>query len=474
MERRYTGVNMKKSIKTNLIMSFMLVIVITVGFLIASLLNGIKIYYYNNMEDILTNQIRFSTDFYSKYFSASGLDKIIIDDIDIFLQNTSAQVQILDTEGKILMDSIGVSNEKHVITPDIISAIDNKKGVWNGFVPYDDEPVLAVSLPLRFNDNTIGIVRFISSLENTNKIIRGINIFLILMGSIVIIFSGLVSLILANSIVKPLQEITEVAEKMANGQFKVRSNLRLQNEIGRLSDTFNYMAEEIVRKEQLKNDFISSISHELRTPLTSIKGWAVTIRDDDIPRDILLDGLNIIEKESDRLTLMVEELLDFSRFTSGRIRLEKDSFNIYNTIKTIATQLQPRAKNNGIDFVVNIHEDLNYIFSDENRIKQVLINILDNAFKFTGDKGKVIMNALKDVDNIVIEIIDNGIGIPEHDMPYIFEKFYKGKNSQSHSGLGLSISHEIVTLHGGTLKIESKEGQGTKVIVTLPLTEVVV
>lgn len=451
----------------------MLVIVITVGFLTTALLNGVKMYYYKNMEDILTNQIRFSSDFYAKYFSTSNLEQIIIDDIDIFVQNTSAQVQILNTEGKILMDSIGVSNEQHVITPDIANAIENRKGVWNGNVPYDDSPVLAVSLPLNQEGNTIGIIRFISSLENTNKIIQQINTFLIFIGTIVILISGLVSLFLANSIVKPLNQITDVAEKMADGQFKLRSNLKLDDEIGKLSDTFNYMAEEILRKEQLKNDFISSISHELRTPLTSIKGWAATLKDSDIPKELLDDGLNIIEKESDRLTLMVEELLDFSRFTSGRVRLEKDAFDIYSTLKSIAKQLQPRAKNNGINFVVNIHEDLNYMVGDENRIKQVLINILDNAFKFTGQEGTVIVNATKEEDNLYIEVIDNGIGIPEYDLPYIFEKFYKGKNSQSNSGIGLSISHEIVSLHGGTIRVESKEGQGTKVMISLPLMEVI-
>src|SRR5690606_32008639 len=146
--------------------------------------------------------------------------------------------------------------------------------------------------------------------------------------------SGLVSIFLANSIVKPLKEVTQVAAKMANGQLKVRSNIKLKDEIGKLSDTLNYMAEELIKKEQIKNDFISSISHELRTPLTSIKGWAVTLKSEDIQEnEIILDGLNIIEKESDRLTAMVEELLDFSKFVSGRIKLEKDHFEISSTIE---------------------------------------------------------------------------------------------------------------------------------------------
>ena len=464
---------MKRSIKTRLVKNFMLVIIITVVIIEVVLINGVKNYYYKSVEDILSNQIEFSAKFYSRYFSSSSLQDIIVDDIDVFWQHTTAQVQILTLEGQLLMDSIGVSQEEKIVSNDIESAIESGRGVWTGYVAYDDEPVMAVSMPLEYQGTSIGIIRFISSLKQTNVIISEINKFLLLIGATVVLISGLVSLFLANSIVKPLREVTNVAEKLANGQFKTRSTINLDDEIGRLSQTLNYMAEEILRKEKLKNDFISSVSHELRTPLTSIKGWAVTLNADEIPdRELLKDGLDIIEKESDRLTLMVEELLDFSRFTSGRIRLEKDTFNIKNTINMISKQLLIKAKNNGVKFIVNIDENLDVMIGDENRIKQVLINILDNAFKFTNEGGEVVLSAFKEESVLRIEIRDNGIGIPDLDLPYITEKFYKGKNSKSHTGIGLSICDEIIALHDGILIIDSKEGQGTIVSVKLPLEEV--
>ncbi len=464
---------MRRSIRTRLVINFMLVIIITVLILEIVLINGIKNYYYKNVEDILSNQIEFSSTFYSRYFSSSSLEEIIIDDVDVFWQHTNAQVQIYTLEGELLMDSLGVSQAKDEIAPDILNAINNGKGVWNGLVSYDENPVMAVSMPLKFQGTSIGIIRFVSSLHETNIIINAINKFLIVMGTTVVIISGLVSLFLANSIVKPLREVTKVAEKLANGQFKTRSKVTKNDEIGRLSRTLNYMADEIIRKEQLKNDFISSVSHELRTPLTSIKGWAITLNTDEQPdKELLKMGLDIIEDESDRLTLLVEELLDFSRFTSGRIRLDKDSFNIMNTIFTIEKQLLPRAKTNGVTFEVNLENDLSIIVGDENRIKQVFINILDNAFKFTDIGGSVKMNAYVKEKEILIDIIDNGVGIPPIDLPNVTEKFYKGKNSKSHSGIGLSIADEIVKLHGGELAIESEEGVGTKVSIRLPLEEV--
>lgn len=463
---------MKKSIKTRLIVNFMLVILITVLILETVLLTGIKDYYYKNIEDILSNQIDFSTDFYSRYFDTFDLEDILIDDIDIFWRYTNAQVQILSLDGEVLMDSLGVVYSENIKTNDVINALNMDKGVWIGNVDYDSYPVMSVSKVLVNKGEQIGIIRFITSLELTNIIIRRISFLFFLMGIMVIFISVIVSFFLANSIVKPLREVTKVAEKMADGQFKVRSQVKIDDEIKKLSDTLNYMAEEIIKKEQIKNDFISSISHELRTPLTAIKGWAITLKDDEFRDDeLLMDGLEIIETESDRLSQMVEDLLDFSRFISGRIILQKEEFDIIKTMDMLGKQWSPRAKTNNINFVVELNTEPIYVVGDENRIKQVLINLLDNSFKFTNENGIVRLSAVKEVDQLIIEVEDNGIGIPEEDLPNIVEKFYKGKHSKSHSGIGLSICDEIVKLHDGKITIDSEVDKGTRIKVFLPIKE---
>lgn len=464
---------MKTNIKRRLVGNFMLVIIITVLILEVFLVNAVKQYYYKSVEEILSNQIMFSSDFYSRYFSSTSLEDIIIDDVDVFWNQTTAQVQILDLNGKVLMDSIGAIYPSNIVTTnDVIEAKEGDKGVWVGDVEYDTSSVMAVSYPLVVEGKTIGVLRFISSLKETNRIIRNIAQVLLLVGAMVVLISGIVSLFLANTIVKPLKEVTEVAEKMADGQLKVRSEKRFDDEIGRLSDTLNYMAGELIKKEQLKNDFISSISHELRTPLTSIKGWAITLQTEELDENqLLIDGLDIIEKESDRLANMVEELLDFSRFVSGRITLDKEKINITDTIDQIGKQLRPRAEDMNITLEVSQNLDLPIIIADENRIKQVLINLLDNSFKFTPDGGKVILTTDKIEDSILIQVEDNGCGISKEDLPHIMEKFYKGKNSKSHSGLGLSICDEIIKLHGGSMEIKSKLNEGTKIIVSLPIEE---
>lgn len=450
----------------------MILIIITVLILLIILTNAIKDYYYKSLEDIMTSQMEYSIDLYSRYYSSLSMNEILVDDIDIFGRHDNLQFQLLSLDGELLMDSLGAQTDSHINTSDVADAIRDGKGVWIGNVDYDSYPVMAVSMPLKGHGEAIGIVRFVSSLKETNKIIQRITMLLVSLGVAVVVVSGIVGIFLSNSIVKPLVELTRVAEKMADGQLRVRSTLELDDEIGRLSNTLNYMADEVLKREEIKNDFISSVSHELRTPLTSIKGWAMTLQADDIrDENLTKDGLKIIENESDRLAQMVEELLDFSRFVSGRITLEKDIFDIGSALETVSRQYMPRAKEKKIDFSLHVNEDVDYFLGDENRIKQVLINLLDNAFKFTNEGGKVKLSAYKTEKNLVLQVKDTGIGIPDDDLPHIKEKFYKGKNSKSQSGIGLSICDEIVKLHDGALKIKSKLNYGTTVEAILPIKE---
>ena len=226
----------------------------------------------------------------------------------------------------------------------------------------------------------------------------------------------------------------------------------------------------LVKKEQLKKDFISSISHELRTPLTVIKGWAFTLQPEAKGNKLLEDGLSIIEKESDRLGNMVTELLDFSELSSGRLIMNKELFDLNELGIFINKQLMPKSSSKKIDMILNYDETKRVmVIADRDRIKQVFINILDNALKFT-DEGGVVLTDIKIEDDIaVVEVIDNGCGISEDEISLVTGKFYKGSNSNSHTGLGLSICEEIVKAHNGNLIIRSVLEKGTVVRVELPL-----
>lgn len=459
-----------KGIRARLTANFMIVIIITVTILEVLLIYTVRQNYYGSLEGSLTNQIKISADLYAKYFSDTSLQENVLYNVDAFWNQSNAEVEIVDKDGSIVMDSLGEIPPGNVAINDIKDALNGETGKWIGRL--NGQKVMAVAYPLKANNEIVGAIRFITSLSAVDKDIQDTAYIFVSIGLAVVFIAGLISVFLANTIIVPLQEATEAAQEMAAGNFQARSKKTHEDEIGKLSDTLNYMADEIVKKEQLKNDFISSVSHELRTPLTSIMGWAITLQNEQFQqKEMLEDGLGIIAKESERLTLMVEELLDFSKFVSGRVNLQKAEINLASLMEHIQKQLTPRAVREKINFTVQYPEDSPNFFTDANRLKQLFINILDNAFNFTAAGGRVSFNVEMQNEKLLFTILDTGCGIANDELPMIKDKFYKGKSSRSKNGIGLSICEEIVNLMGGKLEIASELNQGTKVLVTLPIRE---
>ena len=453
-------------IRVRLTANFMIVIIFTVAILEILLIYIVRQNYYSSLEGSLSNQIKICTEMYTKYFSDTSLQDNVLYNVDAFWNQSNAEVQIVDKNGNIVMDSQG-SIAQEMKGTDIEEALIGKTGVWVGYL--NGQKVMAVANPLKSDEQIVGALRFIASLSAVDQDIVKTEEIFILIGLFVILIVGSISVFLANTITVPLQEVTTVAQRMAAGNFQIKSRKTRDDEIGKLSDTLNYLADEIVKKEQLKNDFISSVSHELRTPLTSIKGWAITLQNESFQqKEMLNDGLNIISKESERLTQMVEELLDFSKFVSGRIKLNAKDVNLVNLFEHLRKQLTPRAVRENIDFTVDYPENMPNIYSDANRLKQLFINILDNAFNFNHPEGYVHFKAEVQEEGFKFTISDNGCGIAADELPMVKEKFYKGKSSHSKNGIGLSICEEIVNLMGGKLEISSELNKGTDVVITLP------
>lgn len=468
MNRRDKNITRQKSIKTRLVGNFIIIILISVLAFEGLLVYFTRFYFYNNVESILTNQIKTASDFYTRYFSNVSLEVNIIDNADVFWKQTNAEVQIVKSTGEVVLDSEGLEYRDLLQSDDFKAALKGKKGVWIGRTDNRGEHILAVSYPLKSDTEEVGVLRFITSLDEIDKIILNISLIFVCIGVFVILVAIVISLILAHSIVQPLKSVMKAAELIATGNLEIRVNKNRNDEIGKLSDTLNYMAQEIQNRDNIKNDFISMVSHELRTPLTAIKGWADTIIDDDFSdREILNDGLNIIVKESDRLTKMVEELLDFSRFISGKVELNKEETDISILIDYIKKHMSTRAKKDGINFIVSC-EKLPIIKLDRNKIKQVLINLLGNSFKFTKPGGSIILSAYREDDYVAFQVEDTGCGISAEELPLVKEKFFKGKSSKSQTGLGLSICDEIVKRHEGSLSIKSELNMGTVVTVRIP------
>lgn len=427
-------------------------------------------YYYDNVSGALASQARYDAELFYSYVSDEDFKTVVLENKNQFFRGNPMQVQLLNNDGKVLYDSSGSGLPGSTLdTEDVKEAQENRTGTVVGMASYTDEHVMSLSYPLRSPSNQVGILRLTTSLTPVDELIKGRVLLSLLFSLVVLLLSGFWSFLITRSIVKPIRALTQVAHKYSDGQYAERADESSKGEIGELARTMNAMSDNIAQKENLKNDFISSVSHELRTPLTSIKGWAVTLQNENIKPDIMDEGLKIIEKESERLGSMVEDLLDFSRFSAGRLQLDKVSFDLVEMSNRLLRQMTPRANEKGVNLNYSYSDKSVVVVADEDRIKQVLINVLDNAIKFTDEGGTIYLEIQTDLDWVTVTVTDTGIGISEDEIAFVTEKFWKGSSSQSHSGLGLSISEEIAKAHGGSLKIKSRLGTGTSVSLLLPL-----
>ncbi len=469
--KSYNNKSPNDSIKFNVIKIVMFfVITVVIGFEIFAY-NSIRSYYESALTDSMKNQARINQLQFSNYMNRYDLSDIIIGDKNIFYRSNDTQVQILDNSGVVLFDSMASDLVGNTLeSSDVKSAIEGKQDSTKSKRESTGESLLSLSYPLVSANQQVGIIRLTSSMDKVDKRISDDTFWYVIFGIIVSLLALVVSFFAASSFVKPINDLIKVSEKLASGDYTVKANIRGNNEITELANTLNSLSYNIIQREDMKNDFISSVSHELRTPLTSIKGWAITLQAPEMQKneDMMGQGLKIIEDEGDRLSMMVEDLLDFSRLSSSSFKYDKEKLDIVQLSKQIHTQLFPRTQSQNIEFnFVTIYKEIP-VFADKNRMKEVLINIIDNAIKFTSESGQIDLIIDQEDGNVLITVKDNGEGIKEDEIAFVASKFYKGSSSKSQTGLGLSICEEIVKAHGGKLVIKSQYGVGTSVTVQIP------
>ena len=455
-------------------LSFVLVILASIVILVSV---GVSGYYYASVRDNLTARATLKAETYHKYFTET-YDQFYTqaeNDVSTFTEQKKLEMQFLDRSGRILLSTSGLSGGGMASTEDAAQALSTQKtAIFPGHDPLTGERVMSVTTPLLSSrGELIGGVRYITSLRVVERQIWTI------LGIVVLACLVFLMLVVASnsyfikSIVDPVLKINSIAKEIAAGRYGVRLQKTYDDEIGELCDTINYMSDEISRAERMKNDFISSVSHELRTPLTAIGGWSETLLagGGEDPEEVM-QGLTIIQKEAGRLTRMVEELLDFARIESGRMKLEVELFDLSIELYEAVYMYENLLQKSGIR--LHYDEDVQanyYINGDRHRMKQVFLNILDNAAKYGADGQKIDITLARDGGTIVAVVRDYGQGIPEAELPFVKEKFYKGSSKQRGSGIGLAVTDEIVSLHGGSLDIASTLGAGTTVTVTLPAAE---
>ena len=392
--------------------------------------------------------------------------------IENFEHKDKIEIQIIDSEGKIIITSNGFDPGTPEM-PDYENALklEGATASWVGTSDQGEKIMAQTTILGDYGSGSNGAIRWIISLEGVQSHIFWIIFMFVMIGLGIIVLTAITGLYFIKSIVRPVQEVSNVARKMAMGDFK--SRLEVENkddEIGELCDAINYMASELGQAENLKNSFISSVSHELRTPLTAIRGWGETAKmslgaDDEL----VSKGLDVILSEADRLSGLVEDLLDFSRMQSGRLSVYMRLTNFVVPLREAVYMYVEVAKQHNIKMDFVCPSVLSDVMGDPARLKQVFINVIDNAIKYSNDGGSVLIDCHEEEQCIHIRVSDTGVGIPEQDIDRVKEKFFKSNTTVRGSGIGLAVADEILKQHNGLLFIESKEGVGTTVTIVLPI-----
>lgn len=444
------------------------ILLIAIG-LIGIFIFTINRFYYNSAQQSLKSNAVISSEFYNKYlirdkYTFDEMAKLIIKD---FNKSELMELQIIDNSAKLAYSSTGFNTENIILESDVSKALSGQESYFVGENLITNEKIMSYSLPLVSYEGTIiGVIRLVSSTSVIDKIILTYSFYLFLLLVVIILILMTLSITFAQSILNPIKEIIGISKLMAEGEFDHRIEKSYKDELGVLAETLNYMAEELQNSENLKNDFISSISHEIRTPLTAIAGWGETIITGDLDDKLEVEkGLSIIIRETNRLSDMVEELLDFSRMESGRFSLYLEKLMLDHEVDEVVEIYTHKAEQKGVKLDKKYDLSGIQIEGDRNRLKQVFINLIDNAVKFSNPGSTVSVFAGVIDSEVFIKVKDSGIGIPESHLNLVTKRFYKGNPNISGSGLGLAITSEIINLHGAKFIIESKENVGTEVII---------
>jgi len=430
-------------------------------------------YYYTAMASDLQFRAETTTEYFTDHLNQNYNDfyQSCMTYAANFEDGNDLELQFINRQGRLVASSYG--NWAGILseTEDIVDAVNTRgPSTFVGKDPSTGERIMAVSSPMIYaNGEVIGVLRYVTSTRLMDRQIIFVGI--VCLGVLLIVIS-VVSFsghFFVKSVMVPVSEITEKAKRIANGSYGVQIKTRYADEIGELAETINEMSVKISQNEKMQAEFISQLSHELRTPLTAINGWSETLLADENMDPDTRQGMKIISREAKRLTEMVMDLLDFTRMQDGRMTLNVEPTDIRAEFEDTVFMYGSRLTQEGITLeYLDSEEDIPEIPCDPQRLRQVFLNILDNAAKHGGE-GKRIEAAMSYEDSfVVIRIRDYGPGIPEDEIPLVKKKFYKGSSKARGTGIGLAVCDEIVQMHGGELILDNAEGGGTVVTVKLP------
>lgn len=482
---------MYKSIFAKYISAFMSIIVISFLILMLIIVGVVNAYVLDAKRELLSNVSRGAAEFLEARTESSaetGLAKVVESaeaDVDRMLRTLSAteedlSVLLVDSAGNVVRmingkGEIGASEASVPISvmADVMSSVE-----WSEIETLEgvfDKPQFFYATPILTSDGQVCGVAFACAESATQDQLLGVMLRTIVVGSLGIILAALIAVyIVTDRVIAPLKSMSHMAKDFAEGNFDARVPVRGRDEVAKLAEAFNNMADSLSRLETMRNTFIANVSHDLRTPMTTISGVIDNILLGAIPPERQHEYLEHIRVEVQRLARLVTSLLDISRIQAGERRFVFKPFDICEMARRIILSFEAKIESKRLDVAFDCDEERLMVMADHDAIYQILYNLCDNAVKFSREKGKLrLAFTLTKEHRVLISVYNEGEGIAKDDLPFVFERFYKGDKSRgldkSGAGLGLFISKTIIDAHHEKIWVSSEQDQYCEFCFTLPL-----
>ncbi len=390
------------------------------------------------------------------------------------------RVLILDSHSYVCYDNsteASLNGKFYVSGTKVISEANTGTSSWAVSDNTDGTHSMEVALPIKKADTIIGFVFLKKALTDADLYLRDIRSTLLILTIVSALLMAIMSFLLANVITSPLTRLTKAAEEISEGDFSQKVEVVGHDEIARLGESFNNMSGKLTLMEEKRKQFVSDASHELKTPLATIKlscESAKSALDSGGNVEMASEFMSDIIGEIDRLNRIIEKLLTMTKNDSQVVRTDITTVDVHNLIVSIIKKLSPlaREKNINLSFIGDDDENHIQMLADYDKLYEAIYNIADNSIKYTNEDGFVKITLRGDITKTIIEIEDNGIGIPKDQEGLIFDRFYRVDRARARdtggTGLGLSIANEAVQAHGGHIELISSEGVGSKFIIVLP------
>ncbi len=390
-------------------------------------------------------------------------DKETIDHVVLMESESLTDVIITNKDGKVLGSSSGIAQyEKYLKIPNSLNTAEGQIVEDN----WKDEPYIATVSPVEVNGQLTAYVFMFENTVSVHSLIKGLNEHFFLAGWITVCLTIIIIVFLSKGITKPLLKMKEATSQMSKGEFSVSLPITSDDELGDLAKSIELLATDLNYLKQERNEFLASISHELRTPLTYIKGYADIVQKRKLPDEEREKYLKIIVEESNRLSVLIKELFDLAKMDQNSFAIQKERIELKPFFTKMEQRLFLAFQEKGLHFTLQCPQNI-FIQADPLRLEQILLNLLDNSIKYSQPGGDIKLKAWQRKKAIHLAVQDNGKGIPEKELPLIFNRFYRVDKSRTRSlggtGLGLAIVKELVHAHGAQIHVKSKEHAGTEV-----------